>query len=498
MDSFKIYLPSNASFDHFPNNTPSNFQTHLTDPIQLNGEWEAGVESIFYSKKIGDEKETVKLSFDCKVERKHYITDSYPYKFSLIKDNKWQIFDAIPDYIVEDTSDNAQVAKCLNSINNRWVLNDEILFAFKFHHETLYYVGSTNGVVLDIPVKIARYFGFGYQHIFCGNFPIYADRPREIPKQFTKDDYYVKFVDTNVLQQIARIIIKNPGSIFPQSNELLQQLWEDKLRAPYGIDIEFSNEGKLIVHNVKEDITVKFSRDFSKSFDIAEAIIGRKTEWSLIPFDSTKPYENDAWYIDLYSNDIGYFPNTKHLNISYEIEPRIFDDVRYLIPKINRLTKSKLKAAIESAYDEEKHNCKLSFLNKHVEIAVGKEIKLEISKNLAFMLGFDENRFESGRYTSKRLPATLEQREQHLFILSDIIQSVSYGDQKIDVFEEFVHDDVSGDNAIVEKRFHPISYHPIKRSYIENIHIQLVNEMFKSVFIKDSKTIVILHLRKRN
>ena len=63
--------------------------------------------------------------------------------------------------------------------------------------------------------------------------------------------------------------------------------------------------------------------------------------------------------------------------------------------------------------------------------------------------------------------------------------------------EEFVHDDVENDKLIVEKRFHPISYHPVKQSYIENIHIQLANEIFNPIFIRDSKTVLLLHLRKK-
>ena len=86
MDSFKIYLPSNASADFFPNNTPTDYQTHLMDSIQLEGDWEAGLESIFYSNKIGNEKETVRLDFSIKAKTKFYITDLYPFKFNVTKD----------------------------------------------------------------------------------------------------------------------------------------------------------------------------------------------------------------------------------------------------------------------------------------------------------------------------------------------------------------------------------------------------------------------------
>ena len=156
-----------------------------------------------------------------------------------------------------------------------------------------------------------------------------------------------------------------------------------------------------------------------------------------------------------------------------------------------------MKDVLTTAYDERKHNCELSLPNNHTKLTVGEWINLKISRNLSFILGFDEERFRHGEYLSKKLPATLQQREQHLFVLTDFIQSTTYGDAKIDVLEEFVHDDKGNEKTIIEKRFHPITYNPVKRSYIENIQIQIVNEIFNPIFINDSKTIVILHLRKR-
>ena len=194
---------------------------------------------------------------------------------------------------------------------------------------------------------------------------------------------------------------------------------------------------------------------------------------------------------------IDHFLKTEHHHISYGFTPRRFDNVQHVIPTINRLTVAKLKQALASTYNENFHKCELSLFKNHTKLDVGKWLSLTISNNLSFLLGFDQTKFETGNYLSKRLPATLEQREQHLFVLTDFIQSTSYGDEKVDILQEFVHEGDSEEKRIIEKRFHPISYSPVKCSYIENIKIQLVNEIFNPIFIHDSKTIVILHLRKR-
>ena len=39
MDSFNIILPSNASFDVYPDNTKSNYTTRFNSPLALDGNY---------------------------------------------------------------------------------------------------------------------------------------------------------------------------------------------------------------------------------------------------------------------------------------------------------------------------------------------------------------------------------------------------------------------------------------------------------------------------
>lgn len=49
MSSF-IILPSNSSFDTYPDNTPSCYKVHLTRPVELGkGDWEVGLAEIQYT-----------------------------------------------------------------------------------------------------------------------------------------------------------------------------------------------------------------------------------------------------------------------------------------------------------------------------------------------------------------------------------------------------------------------------------------------------------------
>lgn len=47
---FYLTLPSNASYSVFPRNTASVYKTQLSEPIELEGDWEVGLVEISYSK----------------------------------------------------------------------------------------------------------------------------------------------------------------------------------------------------------------------------------------------------------------------------------------------------------------------------------------------------------------------------------------------------------------------------------------------------------------
>jgi hypothetical protein len=45
---FPLTLPSNASLDVFPDNKTTEYRVKLPQPVELDGNWEVGLYSIFY------------------------------------------------------------------------------------------------------------------------------------------------------------------------------------------------------------------------------------------------------------------------------------------------------------------------------------------------------------------------------------------------------------------------------------------------------------------
>ena len=88
MASFDYVLPSNTSSKLYPHNSASDYTTVPHNPLELQGSWEVGVKSAFYSSHIGDvnEKGHVKLTYE-----KHStvnINGLYPVEYKVTK-HKW-------------------------------------------------------------------------------------------------------------------------------------------------------------------------------------------------------------------------------------------------------------------------------------------------------------------------------------------------------------------------------------------------------------------------
>ena len=109
------------------------------------------------------------------------------------------------------------------------------------------------------------------------------------------------------------------------------------------------------------------------------------------------------------------------------------------------------------------------------------------------MLGFDQHSFSESTYVSSLLPATLDKREQEMFIYLDITDHMNYGSEKRQMIQHFIHNKAYG---IVEKFFDPIIYQPVTKTMIESLNIQFIGGHQQKLMMKDSKTIVTLHFRR--
>ena len=163
---------------------------------------------------------------------------------------------------------------------------------------------------------------------------------------------------------------------------------------------------------------------------------------------------------------------------------------------INQSVSTFLKQKLGDKYDTSQHSFSLSiYFEFHCKVIIGDKLTVRFSKNLSYLLGFP-NKILKDTAISIRGVTSLSNRKRQLFVLTDAIKPTAYGNQKLQILQNFVHN--STGDEIIEKHFNPIVYLPVMHNYIDMIQIQLTDDLHQPLPIKDSKTIVTLYFRKTN
>ena len=276
MDSFKVYLPSNASTNVFPENTPTNYRTQFQNTIRLEGEWEVGVESILYSSHIEEKGESATINLSVRSHPSITVNSIYPYEFNFSTENKWMGYKAFAPQVIEKDPDNIEnILDCLNRLN-KVILSSEKqkvygpVFQFKVSAKgEVSYHGYCNSFTLEISPYLGHLLGFGNHNIFSGGDVIKSHTPRKAGKRkLTIHDYHIKYFDANVLQREKRIYIKRVGEYFKLTKTIFLQHWEKLIQKFHGYDIriEFTEDNKLILHNHRNDLGIIFSPELATIF----------------------------------------------------------------------------------------------------------------------------------------------------------------------------------------------------------------------------------------
>ena len=176
------------------------------------------------------------------------------------------------------------------------------------------------------------------------------------------------------------------------------------------------------------------------------------------------------------------------MHFSYELYPR-----QLTIPKLLTTLNEQLAQFLKKACCTEPLSFTLS--DHFVKLELPQYVTLKLTPNLVSMLGFDQTTFQEKMHLGSVLPATLDKREQQIFIYLDIVDMMSFGSEKRPMIQHFVHDK-DASHGIVERFFDPIIYQPVTKNMIDSLTIQLIGGHQQVLTIKDSKTIVTLHFRK--
>ena len=494
MDSFKVYLPSNASLDRFPNNSPSNFHTELRHPMHLEGNWEVGLESIFYSSKLDSMKEKGSLQLQVKMEKTVDADTLLPVRFRWGKDKTWLGYEGVKVKPAKNTTVD-EVIVALNSANDLIMLNGDKVFEFSRTGDTLIFKTFISNFHVVLSHKMNAFLGLrGYEL----SSPGYKMKIKDSQVKLSKPKHYtVNYFCPDILEEETSRIIPFDNKNVQVLAESLFNYWRTHVAPLIGINMEVSKSKKVILHHQSQKKGLFLSPELQNLLSQKGHLFAYDSRWGWTPL---KPME-DAWkkigmfYVIIYTNKVKKIVVERKSTVDISFIPHQFDTIDNILTYLNRSVLSKIKSKTGDAYNDEKHKFLFTQFNNRVKLSSGQWIHTTLDDNLCHILGFKEKVYENGIHEGERMPATLQDREQLFYIVADFIKSVPFGVEKLPILREFIHD-VTDDTKIIEKRFQPVSYIPVSKPYIIQMHIAIVNQLGKPIVMKDVKTILTLHFRR--
>lgn len=255
MDSFPLYLPSNASAHLYPENTATNYRTRLEQPIRLDGSWEVGLQSIDYASQIDyrKEKETLQLNYEEDILAND---DDTLFKFRLTPNKKWKGTGGVmPDKFETNGEKIDKILEVLNGMNDVLLKEGEVkrkgkLFGFYKNSEgKVYYKAHSPSFALEISGTLAKCLGFGWATRFARLGRINAVFERKPPKRaLIQKDYKVWYFSATHQKRKKRLIFKaRREKVSKTSIANIQKLWKERVEKFENIKIRFTPDRKSVV-----------------------------------------------------------------------------------------------------------------------------------------------------------------------------------------------------------------------------------------------------------
>lgn len=502
MSSFKFYLPSNACPNVYPNNSPTDFRIALDKPLTLEGNWEVGVESICYSSQIHDDSEHASMNLKVGKVSRPLLNNEYPYHYRVSADESWLGFRGVkPTHFETDPKKIDNVLNTLNSLNGM-ILTSNMAFLFQRNLAgDVVFHSLDDGLFLCLTPRLAEVIGFrqtigresrmtsyGREAVLAPFKRITGDRP------LTQADYHVRYLHIHLQRVLHTINVKWNGTRFDGTVNSLKAMW--KKACPFKIDLDVKDD-KVIITNHHKDFAIDFSPHLKRVLNAPWPIIGSNTNHSTYNFQvlNLEQITTQHWYVDVYSKPMVRTRRYTYEDVPLSLMPWKSNTIRELLLSINRQVEKTLKLKLQREYHSGRHRFSLRLRpSQHVTMKLGKRLEVVFSPNLAFLLGFPNQRYSQRQSTAVREVDTLFNRSRQLHVLSNIVKSTAVGKQQVQILRDFVHQSTNKEMSV--KHFDTISYVPLMTNRIDQIHMQLVNDMMEPVKVQDAKTLITLYFRK--
>lgn len=497
-NTFRVYLPSNASIDRFPKNKPADYQVQLSPPLHLDGKWEVGIENVCYDSAIENENEMEEIELTMNTYDDVPANERSDFPYVLTKDGKWN-YEAIQlesDYY--GASDPVKIIETLNSGNAK-IMKDKKkkvyeFFIYNWRGTDFYRFRSfSSGLAMKLTAELSLHLGFGHGIHVSGDTT--ANKMRtNYSKSINKLHYQLWIFDRNIVEREERFIFKKRGEK-PLSLKKLVKLWNNTIGKKFG-DKARARKDKVVIYKHNYKVTAVFSTHLGSTVKFYHPLIGNGTFWAVSSYHYRTNATDEEWWVDVYGDRVRTPRiSPKEYKATITIPPRQYATVDAFIEMLNPFMNRLLKDKMKSKYYTILHQIIFSIKDQKTVLEMGTAIKCRLSENLMKLFGFSQQLFTDTRTISMESPMTLDKREQHLYIQSDIIPPISFGERKEYILRDFIHDK-DKQYGIIEKMFEPIFFHPIIKQDIPIIALKITNGLHECIHLKDTKTLVTLIFRK--
>lgn len=463
---FYVTLPSNASIQYFPRNTQSSYRTKLSQPLFLSGQWEVGLSEIFIPRNwfnIGEHNN--EYTIYAEVEK------------SVVIDN---IIHSIPFKYTSNERSTDFFLKLNSSIRNYVNEEKSVVFIPEIDGETVT-VDITKGFELHISKenapKLLYMFHLPDEDIVITDVTSYKFRS-----------------STETREEMINIINKNPISstkhIIPFT--LINQI-SDK-----------SNDAKKIISNISKNIQLLELQDYI-SFTYTPVTTELEIRVSEYAELHIKEFEAQSFLRILNESKSVVVKEIAKFRVNPLLYAEQGESLELIIkeyPKVTKREKETMHLLVNvgmyktalKLFDEFEYIRLKQLPNLKVFLEVPQACEVHFGKALAEMLGFENQKFKSGKYRSK-YALELDGGISEIFVYSDLIESHHVGDSYAPLLR--VIPCMNEKNEQIVKHYEKPIYFPLKNNFIDTIEIELKTSSGKDIIFTGGKTLILLSFRRK-